>query len=79
MPIEKPLVAAANAAGWQVLEIDGHNDDLLNIDFNSQKKPILIIAQTIKGKGVSFMEGQPKWHSNWMGPELEAKALEELS
>ena len=79
MPIEKPVAAAAKAAGWQVFEIDGHNDDLLNINFNSQNKPILILAHTIKGKGVSFMEGEPKWHSNWMGPELEAQALEELS
>ena len=79
MPIEKPVAAAAKAAGWQVFEIDGHNDDLLNINFNSQNKPILIIAHTIKGKGVSCMEGQPKWHSNRMGPEVEAQALEERS
>jgi len=84
MPVEQPLMSAASCAGWDVIRIDGHNDDLIeksygNKMFYNQKKPILVVADTIKGKGVSFMEDQPSWHSNWMGPELEKQALEELS
>jgi transketolase len=84
LPVEQPLIIAATAAGWEVLKIDGHNDDLIDHHFSNkvflkQEKPILVIADTIKGRGVSFMEDQPSWHSNWMGPELEKQALEELS
>jgi len=78
MPAVQPLIGAAQNAGWEVVEIDGHNDDLCAIDFKAQDKPMLIIADTIKGKGVSFMEGQPKWHSNWLGGDFLKQALEEL-
>jgi len=52
--------------GWDVKEIDGHNipqllDTLKSVPF-TQNKPSVIIAHTIKGKGVSFMEGMPIWH-----------------
>lgn len=79
LPVDNVLVAAAIAANWTVEVIDGHNDDLLNVDLNSSDSPTLIVANTIKGKGVSFMENQPKWHSNWLGGDLEKQALEELS
>ena len=64
---------------WDVIPIDGHNDELLNINFSKQDRPMLLVANTIKGKGVSFMEGQPKWHSNWLGGDFLKQALEELS
>ena len=53
--------------GWNVHEIDGHNiNDLLNffksIPQNKIEKPIALIAKTIKGKGVSFMENNAAWH-----------------
>jgi len=79
MPVDRALIAAAQAAGWEVHEIDGHNDDLININFEAAVSPTLIVANTIKGKGVSFMENQPKWHSNWLGGDLEKQALEELA
>jgi transketolase len=79
VPVTPVLESAARAAGWNVFNIDGHNSELLNIDFNAKEGPILIIADTVKGKGVSFMEGKPQWHSNWLGGELEKQALEELS
>jgi transketolase len=78
LPIHEPLIAAAKAAGWEVLEIDGHSQDLIKIDFKSQFKPLLVIANTVKGKGVSFMENSPKWHSNWLSGPLELQAFEEL-
>jgi transketolase len=79
MPVDRTLIAAATAAGWNVKEIDGHNDELIGVTSEESEAPTLIIANTIKGKGVSFMENQPKWHSNWLGGELEKQALEELS
>lgn len=79
LPVDNVLIAAAKAANWTVEVIDGHNDDLLNVDLSSSEGPILIVANTIKGKGVSFMENKPKWHSNWLGGELEKQAFEELS
>lgn len=81
LPMRKPVEAAASAAGWEVLEMDGHNDDFLNWAKNRKLdgKPVLIVANTIKGKGVSFMENSPKWHSNWLGGDFEKKAMEELT
>jgi len=79
MPAIPALIGSAEKSGWQVVEIDGHNDDLVQIDYESQDKPMLVIANTVKGKGVSFMEGQPKWHSNWLGGDFLKQALEELA
>lgn len=79
MPAVSSVDAAARSAGWEVIHIDGHNEELCNIEFDKQDNPILIIADTIKGKGVSFMEGQPKWHSNWLGGDFLKQALEELA
>jgi len=79
LPVTNVLRATAKSAGWRVIDIDGHNEDLNKVDFKSMLKPTLIIAKTIKGKGVSFMENSPKWHSNWLGGDFEQKALEELA
>lgn len=79
LPVTDVLRETAKSAGWRVLDIDGHNDDLKKIDFEILDQPTLIIAKTIKGKGVTFMENSPKWHSNWLGGDFERKALEELS
>ena len=46
---------------------------LMDIMIN-HNSPHLIVAHTIKGRGVSFMENQPKWHSNWLGGEMLEKA-----
>ena len=60
----------------EVNEVDGHNiDELKNSMNKNNNRPTLIIAHTIKGKGVSFMENQPKWHANWPSPEYEKKLL----
>jgi transketolase len=70
----------AKCVGWKVTNIDGHNINELTEKMKEKKnKPHLIIADTIKGKGVSFMENQPKWHANWPSPEFEKQAIEELS
>ena len=77
LPVIPALMSAAESAGWRVVEIDGHNSDLLDLNLEYSSQPTLIIAQTIKGKGVSFMENVPKWHSNWLAGDLETHALEE--
>lgn len=60
----EPFVDKWISFGWDVLEVDGHNyEDLLKA-FNTKvkNKPLCIIANTIKGKGVSFMENEVVWH-----------------
>ena len=78
LPVDSVVLETAKAAGWNTFRIDGHNDDLLKVNLDTEK-PTFILADTIKGKGVSFMEGKPKWHSNWLGGDLERQALEELT
>lgn len=67
MPLE-PLKAKYEAFNWHVLEIDGHNIEAIIDACNEaraiQEKPTVIIAHTIPGKGVSFMENDFRWHGN---------------
>jgi transketolase len=60
----EPFAEKWNAFGWDVLEIDGHSIEVLlkSMEQNKSKKPLCIIASTVKGKGVSFMENQVLWH-----------------
>lgn len=60
----KPFSDKWKAFGWNVIEIDGHNYDEIReaLLTRGKGKPMLIIANTIKGKGVSFMENTPIWH-----------------
>ena len=64
----EPLIDKWESFGWNVLDIDGHNFDEIKTSFDeagSKKgKPSIIIANTIKGKGVSYMEGSPSWHGS---------------
>ena len=78
MPVIKPIKSAAESSNWDVKTIDGHNNELLEINFKNQSKPMYIIANTIKGKGISFMENKPKWHSTWLGGDFLKQALQEL-
>lgn len=70
------------AFGWHVLEIDGHDFRQIISSFEEAKeildKPVLIIANTVLGKGVSFMENKVEWHSHKINKEEMEKALEEL-
>lgn len=79
LPIDS-IGEVAKSIGWMVTELDGHNIENISNSLKEKKnKPHLIIANTVKGKGVSFMENQPKWHANWPSPEYEKKAIEELT
>jgi transketolase len=81
MPLES-LRAKYEAFNWHVLEVDGHNHQaIIDACLEAQaifEKPTVIIAHTIPGKGVDFMEGDYKWHGNPPNKEQAAKALEEL-
>jgi transketolase len=81
MPLE-PLKAKYEAFNWHVLEINGHNpQDFVDAVAEAQaiyEKPTVIIAHTIAGKGVSFMERNYSWHSRPFGPGEAEHALKEL-
>lgn len=70
------------AFGWHVIECDGHDFDSLIPACEEAKttkgRPTCIVAHTVKGKGVSFMEGDYNWHAKVPSPEELAKALAEL-
>jgi len=78
----EPLAGKWKSFGWNVSVIDGHDIpsicDALSDDRRIQNVPSLIIAKTIKGKGISFMENEPKWHHGVMSPDEYKKACEEL-
>jgi len=66
--------------GWEAYEADGHNPELLEEIFGvTQTGPKVIIAHTIKGKGVSFMEDRLEWHYKSPNDEELCRALQELS
>ena len=86
MPLED-LVAKYKAFNWHVLEIDGHNMqaiiDACNVAKTIFERPTVIIAHTIPGRGVDFMEGDYKWHGGAVGTgvpnkEQATEALHEL-
>ena len=68
--------------GWETVEVDGHDIEKLNTLLKSipldQNKPTAIIANTIKGKGVSFMENERRWHTAIPNEEEFRAAMEEL-
>lgn len=69
------------AMGWQSLVVDGHDCDEINNTLNKYglaDYPIFLIAKTVKGKGVSFMEDKPEWHAKYPSPEEEKLMLAEL-
>lgn len=81
MPLE-PFADKWKAYGWHVLEVDGHNIQAIIDAANEAKaiyeKPTVIIAHTIPGKGVDFMEYQYEWHGKPPNAEEAKKALQEL-
>ncbi len=81
----EPLEDKWKAFGWEVLEIDGHDFQEIYGAYQEatktsieKTKPILIIANTIKGKGVSFMENTAAWHGKAPNVDEFNKAIEEL-
>ncbi|MCL5035823.1 MAG: transketolase [Chloroflexi bacterium] len=79
---EEPQAARWRDFGWHTIEIDGHDFKqivgALDESDTVADKPVMIIAHTIKGRGVSFMEGQAKWHGKAPNKEQLEQALKEL-
>lgn len=79
----EPLADKWRAFGWETVEVDGHNFDELLKAFDQFKKtkgkPFALIAHTLKGKGVSFMELNKNWHGKTPDDEKLAAALKELA
>jgi transketolase len=77
IPLE-PLSDKWRAFGWEVTEVDGHSIDQIQSAIDDRSTCKVIIANTIKGKGVSFMENTIKWHYKSPDSTELAIALEEL-
>ena len=77
-----PIPEKFKAFGWNVIEIDAHSFDEIDAAFNAaaefKGKPTAIIANSVKGKGVSFMENQCSWHGTAPNAEQYEQAMTEL-
>ena len=76
------IAAKWRSFGWHVLHIDGHRVEMIDAAVDEAQtvkgKPTVIIADTVKGKGVSFMEGQSAWHGKPISQEEFEHAMQEL-
>ncbi|GAG49436.1 unnamed protein product, partial [marine sediment metagenome] len=71
-----------NAFGWKTIQVNGHNIEEINSAYNEASgddgRPIMIIADTVKGKGVSFIEDIDGWHGKALSEDQKDTALAEL-
>lgn len=79
----EPMHERWEAFGWEVIEVDGNNIEALVNTFDSlnfgNEKPKMIIAHTIKGCGISYMERNAKWHHGVPSPEQYSIATDEIN
>lgn len=82
----EPFPAKLQAFGWETVEIDGHSLEALDREFARitamdplNSKPQAIIARTVKGKGVSFMENDNRWHYTRLDEDTYKKSLNEVA
>lgn len=81
----EPIMDKWTAFGWLVIEIDGHDiEQIMNAFYKARwinriGKPTIIISHTVKGKGVPWMEFNPRWHTHAPTGEKAEQALEELA
>lgn len=82
MPSMEPYADKWEAFGWNVLEIDGHDIAALLTAYHKARqmkgKPTIIVAHTVKGKGVSYMEDNKKWHAGYVDKQLFEQAMSEI-
>ncbi len=81
MDVSGKYAGMLNALGWQTIEIDGNDIKAVNDAFHEEHKkgvPKAIVGNTIKGKGVSFMENNNEWHHNRLTKDQYELALSEL-
>lgn len=80
----EPLADKWRAFGWDVYEADGHDirellDVLMDVAKDGNRmKPACVIARTVKGKGVRYMEEEPGWHLGYLVPEDALRAIDEI-
>lgn len=80
----EPIVDKWQAFGWEVHVVDGHDVADLATLFRALKadigrqKPVMVVAQTVKGKGVSYMETEPGWHLGYLDPSDADRAIAEI-
>jgi len=76
----EPLADKWKAFGWEVLEIDGHDYGQIEnaLRHRTKDKPVAVIANTVKGKGISEMEDKLEWHYRNIPDDVYKRALEEL-
>jgi transketolase len=76
----EPVVQKWESFGFETFRIDGHNFEKIHSAFTQarREKPLCIIAETVKGKGVSFMENTLDWHYLNLNAELFEKAMSEM-
>jgi transketolase len=76
----EPIGEKWAAFGWESIEVDGHNfEEILKAAMEDSNKPRCVIANTVKGKGVSFMENKIEWHYKSASPEELTSAISEIS
>ena len=74
----EPFADKWSAFGWNIFEIDGHDYEALYKSLKQSEKPTVVIAKTVKGKGVSFMENSVLWHYRPPNHEELQRALDEV-
>ncbi len=80
----EPIVDKWEAFGWEVHVVDGHDVTALSTVLRALKadvertRPVMLVAQTIKGKGVSYMEAEPGWHLGYLDPADADRAIAEI-
>jgi transketolase len=76
-----PIEDKIKAFGWETVAVDGHDQQAIFDAVTSRegRAPLMVLARTIKGKGVSYMESVPIWHYRSPSPEEYRQALQELS
>ena len=76
----EPLVYKWNSFGWDAVSVDGHSvEQLLEALSVKKDKPYAVIARTVKGKGVSFMENNPYWHNGRLSQQQYEQAMAEVT
>ena len=74
-----PMAEKWNSFGWNVIELDGHNIEALIDAYNTKcESPLVIIANTVKGKGISFMENNWRFHNSRLSKNQYEQAMSEL-
>lgn len=80
LPNFYPIKDKVESFGWETVDVDGHDSEAIYkaVCARECRKPLMVLARTIKGKGVSYMENEPIWHCRAPSPQEYRQALREL-